>query len=131
MDRILYKLKNDCIDIGYNKYIDIDGLKNEKIKEIIVKNCEKINKNEIANELEQYLKNNYDGLDFNIPTEIDNIFYANGWEMLNETDYTFYKLSEILTEFDNGELTIKINEKNKDFYRFVLNNFEIINGISA
>ena len=26
MDRILYKLKNDCIDIGYNKYIDIDGI---------------------------------------------------------------------------------------------------------
>lgn len=133
MSKVIYELNKNGLglELGYNRYINIDGLQDKKIKEIIVKNSIAHDEEKTQEQLKEYLNKNYSGIVFDLPTELDGEIYANGWEMLKETDYTYYKLSEILDEFNSGELTIKLNENSKDFYRFVLNNFDVINGISA
>ena len=129
MSKVIYELnKNELgLELGYNRYINIDGLKDEKIKEIIVKNSIAHDEEKTQEQLNEYLNKNYSGIVFDLPTELDGKIYSTGWEMLKETDYTYYKLSEILDEFKHGELTIKLNENSRDFYRFVLNNFDLIN----
>ena len=129
MSKVIYELNKNGLglELGYNRYINIDGLQDKKIKEIIVKNSIAHDEEETQEQLKEYLNKNYSGLVFDLPTELDGEIYANGWEMLKETDYTYYKLSEILDEFNSGELTIKLNENSKDFYRFVLDNFDLIN----
>lgn len=129
MGRVIYEWnkKGLGLELGYNRYINIDGLQDKKIKEIIVKNSIAHYEEEIQEQLKEYLNKNYSGLVFDLPTELDGEIYSTGWEMLKETDYTYYKLSEILDEFKHGELTIKLNENSRDFYRFVLNNFDVIN----
>ena len=129
MSKVIYEWNKNGLglELGYNRYINIDGLKDEKIKEIIVKNSIAHDEEEIQEQLKEYLNKNYSGLVFDLPTELDGKIYSNGWEMLKETDYTYYKLSEILDEFNSGELTIKLNGNSKDFYRFVLDNFDVIN----
>lgn len=126
-DRKLYKWNNEDYDLnmGYCRYINIDNLENEELKEIIVNNSNVIGYNEALEELTEHLKK-YDDIDLTKSCEIDGEHYNNGYEMLSEIDEVYYRLSSILEEFENKTLTLELDEHSRQYYKFIYDNFETI-----
>lgn len=127
-DKCLFKWSNNDIEIniGRNKLIDIDGIQNDEIHDFILMNCDCYRYSTIVKHLDEYIAENYCGLDFYMPVTAYGTTYKNAYEMLYETDSTFHELSEILTEMSTPQLVLQLNEKSQDYYKFIFDNFEIL-----
>lgn len=131
MKKVIYRInKNLGLNLGRKQYVNIENLKDEKLRQFIIEFSDEIVLDEIQKQLKRYLEVNYKGIDLTAPCELEGEEYSSGYEMLSETDETYYKLTDLLIEFDDTILTLELNENSRDYYKFMYDNIELINEIA-